>query len=421
MAGAAESLLFGAAAWLLTWLIHSTVLLGAAALLSRVAGDRIERAREALWRTALFGPIVTATAQLVVPVAPARRLFMNAASQGFYFRAGLVQSAGPATPDPWMAPALTALLWATVICIAIGITRWGRLLSARHRWVASLGPRAPRLGLSQRASRLAGGRAVQVTIAPHAVTPAALGLREICLPPRALAELSRHELDAVLLHEIAHLRGHDSLWLGAAAVVERVLWLQPLQRMAVARIRAAAEARCDAWALERRAEPIALAGALARVSEWMMGVKPVTAAAAVHAADSLALARVRRILDPDAGAVRPLSRRLAALLSSGMIVGSLVLLPGFSPVNRGWPLAASALAYTISAVDDAGPFTLTMRAGRVEAMTMDDRPLDRSHFRQVADRILVSDDAGRVVLELHLIPKGGITWDSRPRSTPTGS
>ena len=49
-----------AAAWLLTYALHSTLLLGAAALLARRV--RGEAWRETLWKAALVGGIVTATA-----------------------------------------------------------------------------------------------------------------------------------------------------------------------------------------------------------------------------------------------------------------------------------------------------------------------------------------------------------------------
>jgi bla regulator protein blaR1 len=420
VAGSAESLVFVAGAWLLTWLIHSTALLGVSLVVTRVAGDRIERARELLWRTALFGPLVTATAQLLAPVAPARRLFMNSASHGIFLRGALVaQPAALATSHRWMWIALALLVWGTVLAAAIGVLRCASVLVAGRRWRTSLGPRAIHPALSARTTRLANGWAVRVSIAPGAVTPMALGLREVCLPTRATSELSDDQLDAVLLHELAHLRRRDPLWLGAAAIVRRLLWLQPLQRMALAEIRAAAEIRCDAWALSQRVEPIALAGALAMVSEWMMGAGPVIAAAAVQSPDSLALARVRRILTFDGNPVRSVSHRWGLTVAAVMLFCATALLPGFSPATRGWAFDRAAPTYTISAVDDAGPFTVTLRQGRIVGMTMAGRPLDRSHIRQTADRILVRDRTGRITLELRLTPDGGMSWHSRPVLRPS--
>ena len=54
--------------WLLTYLIHSTLLLGAAWLIA--PRFRSHRIREMLWKTALFGGFVTATGQSLLRVSP---------------------------------------------------------------------------------------------------------------------------------------------------------------------------------------------------------------------------------------------------------------------------------------------------------------------------------------------------------------
>ena len=53
-------------AWLLTYLVHSTLLLGAAWIVSRRLGGRRLRLQETIWRFALMGALVTATAQLAL-------------------------------------------------------------------------------------------------------------------------------------------------------------------------------------------------------------------------------------------------------------------------------------------------------------------------------------------------------------------
>src|SRR5262247_56429 len=57
------------AGWLLTYLVHSTVILGAVWLVASLprVGDAV---REILWKTALIGGIVTATVQTAVAREP---------------------------------------------------------------------------------------------------------------------------------------------------------------------------------------------------------------------------------------------------------------------------------------------------------------------------------------------------------------
>lgn len=65
------------AIWLATYLMHSTLLFGAAWLIERLGPFRTPAVREHLWRAAVLGALVTATAQSagVVPRAPFLPLF----------------------------------------------------------------------------------------------------------------------------------------------------------------------------------------------------------------------------------------------------------------------------------------------------------------------------------------------------------
>lgn len=59
-----------ALSWVLTYALHSSALLGAAWLLARTAARRSLRWREALWKTALAGGVLTASAQLALDLEP---------------------------------------------------------------------------------------------------------------------------------------------------------------------------------------------------------------------------------------------------------------------------------------------------------------------------------------------------------------
>lgn len=61
----------GLLAWAATYLLHSTLLLGAAWAVSRVLAGRSLRLEERLWKAALVGAIVTATIQTGVASLPA--------------------------------------------------------------------------------------------------------------------------------------------------------------------------------------------------------------------------------------------------------------------------------------------------------------------------------------------------------------
>ena len=90
-------------AWLLTYAVHSTVLIGSVWLAERAGLLRSLRLRDLAWRTALVGGLVTATLQLaagLTPVGGATEL----QAPGF---PGLTPSGRAERPAAPVAPSLT--------------------------------------------------------------------------------------------------------------------------------------------------------------------------------------------------------------------------------------------------------------------------------------------------------------------------
>src|SRR5581483_5160257 len=86
-----------------------------------------------------------------------------------------------------------------------------------------------------------GAPIVRVACSAAIATPCLAGLRRpvLLLPARALDD---DDLRAVLVHELAHARGHDLGWNLVAHLASIVLWFHPLAW----RLRAAHAAACDA-------------------------------------------------------------------------------------------------------------------------------------------------------------------------------
>ncbi len=72
----------------------------------------------------------------------------------------------------------------------------------------------------------------------------------IVLPPEA-AGWSRDELDAVLYHELAHVRRHDFPLLVAMEVARALHWPNPLVRRLLRTVRTDQELACDAATLQK--------------------------------------------------------------------------------------------------------------------------------------------------------------------------
>src|SRR2546421_9863202 len=300
-------------AWLLTYLIHSTALLGLAWLVTR-RGRLEPAASDLLWKVALLASLVTGTIQsrlalstpaaVTLPVAAlpqAAPLNQPAAPAGDAANPGARSPVREATAASSRAPALSlvvVLLWgATALgsCLQYVARRLilvGRLTDRR---TVSDGPLAATLADLQRTT--GHRRRVHLTMARTISSPVALGLSEICVPELALSELGVEQQRSMLAHELAHLARRDSLWLAGASLIERFFFFQPLNRLARRELETTAEYLSDEWAMRKTGSPVALAKCLATVAEWIQASPLGVPVAGLAERRSLLVSRISRLLE----------------------------------------------------------------------------------------------------------------------------
>lgn len=341
--------------WLLTYAIHSTLLIGGLLLLtSSAAGRRIVAGHGSwLWRFALVGALVTASLQSIreaSPLAgtlrldgdtPARTVVRMEVKEDI-----TVSHGAPAMPGlRWMSsngqhrivsssfqvrPIWPLVVLGAWLAIAALLTAW--FLVARSRFLRFIGPRRSAehtlAGNALRFLRAEGGinRDVRLTLSDRLTSPVALGADEICLPGRALSELDPVRMESILAHELAHLVRRDPTWLTIARLIESVFFFQPLNILARRRMQEAAEFASDAWASTRVARPLDLAHCLARVAEWTIAAPRLPVPAMAERRGTALVRRVERLTTgrviPEATPGR--SARLAAVVT---IVGLVFLAP----------------------------------------------------------------------------------------------
>jgi beta-lactamase regulating signal transducer with metallopeptidase domain len=295
-------------AWLATYLLHSTVVLGLALLATRALRQRPDWAA-AVWRVAIAAPLLTTAAGGFVAVSnpvvvtstsassavrPARawasgsgtlRLDTAPVVADPEVRAPVVAprmlrvphetmtTARPASssaePVPVVIGLVLALLW-------LGAVAYGVLGLARARWGLSR-----TLAEQQRIqggpfwelfhalrSRSRATRRARLVLAPRVEVPMVLG-STVYVPPRVLEGLDRSAQFALLAHELGHLAHGDPRWRWLSLALERVFWFQPLHRIAARELAAASELLADAWAAQQTREPLELARCLTEVAGWM--------------------------------------------------------------------------------------------------------------------------------------------------------
>ncbi|MFL5542916.1 MAG: M56 family metallopeptidase [Longimicrobiaceae bacterium] len=403
----ADSIVAATAAWLATWLVHSSAALGAAWCVDRLRRPSLA-VKELAWRVALGVPLLSATLQLAFGVAPAwARLVPASAARGL--SAAARASVPDTTPllralgDPAL-PAVLVLAWAAVA--AAGLARLAHAWLRLRRGTPDLRPPSP--DETARLLRLTRGQpAARIRVSDALAMPLAVG-REIRLPTRALRELPDAQLRCVLWHEAAHVRRRDPAWRLAAAVVQRALFLQPLVHSACRRLRELAECLCDDAAVGATGRPLDLAAALASVAAWSLCPPPNAWAAEFTRRESLGIRRVRRLLDPRHAAARPLPR-WAPALAGGCACAAFTLLV---PAPREPFARADLPVYTVAASDPAGPFTVVLRGGRVTAAAFDGRAVPRENIVQRGDAVRLEDPRGGT-LTLRLNGAGGFAWYPR--------
>lgn len=333
----ADALVGTALSWMLTYLIHSTILILAVWLLCRAIkplASRIGPSAENLgWKLALVGAFVTATVQIGVGVRPALGAFE------FESGAKLVEQAPIEREQPHMvivpaerrvvieehesmmlgtqaidageptaAESEPAPLWPKLVLIAWAIgavlTSY-RLIACAWSLRRRLKDRGPVLEDPVLESFLTlcrdaeVNRKIELTQSSRIASPIALWRREIVVPERAVIELPPAAMRSILAHELAHLERRDPHWLAIASVIEALCFFQPLNRLARRGMQESAELLCDDWAIAHTGDGVTFAKSLAEVASWEQANRSSPLLAGMVSGERPLVRRVRRALDGD--------------------------------------------------------------------------------------------------------------------------
>ena len=125
----------------------------------------------------------------------------------------------------------------------------------------------------------------------------------VLLPVSAVTALSPQQLEAILAHELAHIRRHDYAVNLLQTFVETLLFYHPAVWWLSRRIRAERENCCDDLAVSLCGDPVAYAGALADLESLRRGSAnerarrvPASAGVTLAATGGSLVHRVRRLL-----------------------------------------------------------------------------------------------------------------------------
>ena len=306
------------AAWVMTYALHSTLLLGAAWLANRKLALGVSR-REVMWKAATIGGFVTTTLQasligwnhakpvagryaLIPPTEIVQPMVSTNAIEGPVAQAAdepqlpsTATARGFDYPLSW--PSTLVLLWLTGVVVQLA-----RLHQRRRRMFDRLGVRAPLRDsqlwemLESVKARANVARDIRISVSQNNVSPVVISAREICLPGGLLPRLTVVQCESMLAHEVAHIARRDPQWLMTYAWLEALFFFQPLNRHARMQVQSAAEYLCDDWAT-RHVARVALAQCLVEVARWMTHSPEPLPHPAMAEHGSILFSRIERLLD----------------------------------------------------------------------------------------------------------------------------
>jgi beta-lactamase regulating signal transducer with metallopeptidase domain len=344
----------------------------------------------------------------ITPVLTAVWLRSNAAT------GVLSEDSAIATATPLTSVAVDATVWMEWLAAAapwIGVV-WlvGVLLSASH------------LLLAWRHAQRIRSNARPLTATTIAVTvpllesadvdvPVAIGCVQpvVVFPPRALRRLSAAELELIIAHELTHIRRRDPIVNFVQVMLECLLFFHPGVWWLSRQIRADREHCCDESVVRTLGQPLVYARALTRLEE---------------------LRRHRLALAASGGALLARVRHITTVASPtprfGRVAFAIVLLAFLAAFNTAAVrTSAPALGYSsrvadplmyVEAYDDAGPFTVSIRGGRVVEATVNGRAVPPHHLLQRGDSLRIISDDGTSSFTVRVRPDG-IVWDARSTSS----
>jgi beta-lactamase regulating signal transducer with metallopeptidase domain len=242
--------------------------------------------------------------------------------------AGLKTAGATTQPLSRFLPWLDVAWLLGVACLSVRTIGGWRLVHRLRRSALLKAPEAVYENFVSLCERLGTTRQVSLCISHHIQGPLAIGIVRslVILPASALMALNPEQLEAVLAHELAHVRRADYLWNLLQTMVETLLFFHPAVWWLGRRLREQRELCCDDVAVQSCADPLVYATALLRLEERRSQRLSLAMALDGHRSWSGLSVRIARILGETSGEKGP--RELVPIpLAAICAVFLLVLLP----------------------------------------------------------------------------------------------
>jgi len=254
-----------------------------------------------------------------------------------------------------MIPALLAIGWlcGSLAVVLVWLLRY-RKISAALRQAVPLREGREVEALNRLANIGGVRKKIEIFLSPASLEPGILGIaRPALVWPEGISDrLEDAHLDAILAHEVWHVRRHDNLAAMVHMLVEAIFWFHPLVWWLGARLVEERERACDEEVLQSGSERQVYAESILKICEFCVG-SPLACVSGVTGADLKK--RIVHIMTKNIASKLTFSRKL--LLSAAAVL-SIVL-----PVVYG--LARPAQGQDQTSSQNAAPNAAVFTSGGV--------------------------------------------------------
>lgn len=249
------------------------------------------------------------------PNSPGVATILHDVSQGAGFQLQLISWMAKAELLlPYLSVAYLVLMLALCIHWCFGYRRTQTIRTNGTRKIAV----DWRLFVQKTASQLSISRKVQILLSETIDTPLTIGFLKplILIPVASINHLTTDQLEAVILHEMAHIKRHDYLVNIILSVVELSLFFNPFTQLLSKTIKKERENSCDDWVLQFQYNATTYAAALLQIAYLQSA--PVLAMTAARDKKVL-LGRVKRMIDQKENQFNYRRQLLAFCLVTGLL------------------------------------------------------------------------------------------------------
>lgn len=245
-------------------------------------------------------------------------------------------------------------------------------------------PVAWKLFTEQHRALLGIKKEVKIFLTKSVGTPLTMGWLQpvILIPVVVLAQLSATQLEAVIIHELAHIKRRDYLLHLVAGAADIMLCFNPFSRFLLKAMDTEREKACDDYVLQFKYAPVSYAEAL--LSFAVLSNKSAFAAAAKGKTSQQLLFRIQRMLKPNSAQYSyAFSRSAVTQFCLALLVPLYVLCIQWIPrQNKTVSIVAQPVKYTHSSTGEINKVSVKNQHNSLR-QTVDKPTQDIKYAKQI--------------------------------------